>query len=216
MIYLSLCFLTFYSLNSWGQSEDDFRVFLPLQDKSKKSKEKVDPLIAIDSPFYLIDLDDDGRKEKLQVSYLNGEQHFKIFDSENKLLISFPLEQRGEDAHLKRARLKSLGQGKRVLLLSFFAGKAHYVDYLSQVDTYLLTFDKNSLASLVWQKGPSIWEELRKGKEYHRRYYAPYFKDFNGDGLKEIYFSYGERPAVVLVWVSKQKKWMSVASSVSQ
>lgn len=139
------------------------------------------------SPFYAIDLNEDGLDEHVIVEKKDGEDWIHIYGVTKLRIKSFQLEPAGVDSKLYRISLRKISSKTKVLLLHFYEGYNKYLGFYGSVRLYFVTIDFNNLRTLSIFKGPSIWEEgMDFRKRYHRRNLKYSLYDFNGDGIREI------------------------------
>ncbi len=167
----------------------------------------------VHSPFYSLDLNNDGTFEQFVYAKKDSEDWVELF-SENKgirtKIFSYRLETKGYGSDLFKIQLKKLSGTTSIVLLYFYEGLSRYTELNASSRIYALTIDNGDLKTLSAFKGPSLFEEFRSFKgHYHLRDYQIYVQDLNNDNIKELIVKHREVSQVFLYQGSGKWKTFS-------
>ncbi|MBP9674883.1 MAG: hypothetical protein KBD63_07270 [Bacteriovoracaceae bacterium] len=147
----------------------------------------------VESPSYLIDLNEDAVKDTLKVVRKDGEVYFQITEGGKGQVMNEKIPALGAASFLNQARLITLSPKKMAIILSFYEGETRYLDYHGSARYYFVTFTKGSLADLKINKGPEFFTEVedRAMEHYHASSYELSIEDLNKDKIKDIVIKRG-------------------------
>lgn len=192
------------SINVFAQDERYFRRLYSgdlIKDRHAKKKDVFK--VKVQSPIYQLDLNNDGKMEGLVVEKAGGDNWLHIHNHNNWRLKSLPLDAKGWDSRIYRISARYISPKTRVLILHFYEGKNHYLEFDGTARLYFVTIDNGDLKTLKISKGPFFWHEYSNGvRHYHQREYKLALYDFNNDGIKEIYVKFNNN-----TWVYMYTDW---------
>jgi len=151
----------------------------PEMDKTYKMK--------VNSPLYRLDLVGDTQKEGLNYEHKDGEDWFYVIAANGKALAKYQFETKGHDSKVFKISLRKLSERTKLLIIYFYEGFHHYLEFEGSTRVYFLTIDDRDAKKINFYQGPVVWHEFEDGKEhYHQRYYHVDLEDLNHDGIQEI------------------------------
>lgn len=171
-----------------AQDERFFRqIFSGDLAKSGQQSEAKKYSYVIHSPYYLLDLNRDGKEESIVFAKKDSEDWIEVFDTDKKKIYSYQFENKGFESELFKMELKTLSRETTVLLLYYYEGISRYIDFQGTSRIYALTIDNNELKTMNTFKGPAFFDEFKSQKgHYHKRHYQVFLEDFNEDKVKEL------------------------------
>ena len=187
MVILGGIFL--YFLTGIVQAEDE-RSFVGVSSVLSSPEKKV----KFEYPFpeYLIDLNGDGKKERIYFVNKDGQDGMFVKDFRGKSIYHYVFRALGLDATPFKIRFRSLGPFSKVLVIHYYEGYTDYLKFMGTARLYFLTFEKNDLKTLKMRRGPGVfYEHLEKGKSYRQRTHRVDIVDWDKDGLRDIVVRYG-------------------------
>lgn len=186
MKWLFVLFLA-VSLNTsiLGQDEEFFKnIYAPGKTQSNEHFFKT-------SPSYLIDLDQDGQREKITIKKRDGMDWLSINSFFDREIYSYKFRPTGDKSHIFKIKIRNLSSKTKALLIYYYEGHTNYLNFLGTARLYFITFENRNLKNIRTYKGPIFWHEYRKHNgEYSRRMYSIDFADFNRDGTDDIRVKY--------------------------
>ena len=185
---------TLISGHCLAQDEKFIRDLLTLDfttGKVQKGPDRDNAHWVVDSPLYSIDLNNDGFKDSLQISKVNGEDWFQVLDNNQRIAFQMKLAKQGRQSKLYKVSIKKIAEKTILMVLYFYEGFSLFTEFDSSGRLYFLTMENNNFATLKSYEGPRYWDEKeRKIEHYHQRIYSVNVEDINSDGTKEVIFSY--------------------------
>jgi hypothetical protein len=154
-------------------------------------EEKGNYYLSISSPVYHVDLDDDGREERLIVVKHDGEDWIYIENHKRERIFSYKFTPKGGNSGLYRVNIRRLSKDTKIVLLQYYEGFVKYLESRGTARLYMMTIDKRDLSTIAVTPGPNIWDEHKDFKEhYHQRSSAFSLVDFNNNGIREVAVRY--------------------------
>lgn len=139
------------------------------------------------TPYYHLDLNQDGVLEKIIFIKKDNEDLIEIFDRQKIKLFSYRFENKGYDSELFRVELRTLSKASSVLLMYYYEGVSKYINFQGTARIYALTIDRNDLKTIAVFKGPSFFDEQKTLKgHYHKKNYTVSLEDLDKDFVKEL------------------------------
>jgi hypothetical protein len=185
---LLLILMFVVSLCAWAQDERYFRQLF--SGELSKSNEKIEAKkysYFVHTPYYALDLNQDGVPEQIVFVKKDNEDWIEILNQDKVKIFSYRFENKGYDSDLFRIELKTLGPHTSILLLYYYEGVSKYIDFQGTSRIYAITIDDRDLKTLAAFKGPSFFDEQKTFKgHYHKRNYDVYLEDLNNDSVKEL------------------------------
>lgn len=155
------------------------------------------PKWVFSTPSYEFDLNGDGRNESLTVQVVDGLSVVEIYSHDKLLLFTGTLTGLGMDAKVYRLRLIDVSPGVRSLLIHFFEGKTQSQRFEATARLYFVTFAKENMTKMTFQKGPQYWHEYEAPRDqYWRRQYGINVMDLDKDGSKEVFVNFNSSQSV--------------------
>lgn len=197
---------------SWSALAQDERYFRQLfSGELLKSNEVVQEKkysYFVHTPYYALDLNQDGVSEHVAFTKKDNEDWIEIFDSEKKKIFSYRFENKGFDSELFRIELKTLSAKTAILLLHYYEGVSKYINFQGTSRVYAVTIDNKDLKTMTAFKGPSVFDEQRTFKgHYHKRNYDVYLEDLDHNLVKELIIKYRNTSNVFIY--KGDGKWMT-------
>ena len=180
-----------------GQDERFFRQFISGElVKNQKALDNEEFLSAeykwkTNTPFYRVDMNDDGNYENFLYEKRDGEDWFHVYNSLKKRIASFKFETQGANSSLFKILIKQLSEKTKLYVLFFYEGYTEFFEFQGTVRLYFLTVEDRDLNRMYWYKGPAVFEELKTfRKHYSLRSFKIKVMDYDGDGLAEVAIRY--------------------------
>jgi hypothetical protein len=175
-------------LEGVAQDERYYRnLFLKTIKSNSKINKKMPYEFKVHSPYYRIDINNDGEKEGLVYQASSGARKLYIYSGNNDLVRTFELDVSGANPELLKIQLRSLSAKTTLLILHFFEGFSHYTEYAGTVRLYFITVENKNLRTLSMFKGPVVWREFKdRWNNYHKRNYNVLVLDLNSDNYNEV------------------------------
>ena len=143
----------------------------------------------VKSPLYRFDLTGNGLKESFQIEKKDGEDWFKLYNYQKKLVYEIKFARTGLNSHLYKiikSRL-SFSPPITLLIIHHYQGLAAYTNFYANTRLYFLTIEDQLLNQTFLFKGPLIWEEEESFPgRYRQRLYKISIEDLDKDGIKEV------------------------------
>lgn len=193
-----------------GQDERFFRQILSGDLKDPKVRDQVERppknyWYTANTPYYELDINRDGLKERLAFVKRDNEDWLEVFDLNKKKVFSYQFENMGIYSGLYRIEQRQLSKDVEVIFLYYYVGFTKYFNTDSSAQLYLMTIDNNDLKTMHIIKGPSYFEERKTFRQhYHIRKYSVELIDHNDDNRKEVIFKHGGM-SEVLIYYGKGK-----------
>ena len=169
---------------------EDERSFVGADGVLSSPREKV--IFEHSSPEYLLDLNGDGRKERIHFVNRDGRDWMFVKNYRGKSFYRYPFRALGLDATPFKIRFRSLSPSSKVLLIHYYEGHADYLKFMGTARLYFLTFENNDLKTLSMYRGPGVfYEHVEKKKFYRQRTHKVEIVDWDRDGLRDIKVGYG-------------------------
>lgn len=154
------------------------------------SEEKEGPTrhkIKASTPEYLVDINRDNHKEKIQVLKKDGLDFIQIKDRFGRIRFESQLVAKGIDSRLYKIRLKTISESTDSLILYFYEGHSGTVVFQATARLYFITVENRDLDKIYIFRGPPFFYEKEKPvDQYSRRHYSVSVLDYNKDGRNEI------------------------------
>lgn len=175
---------------SWAQDERYFRKIFS-GDLFEKKAESLNYKVEVSTDAYLIDLNRDGKNERIKVWKKDGLDFIDIKDRFGQDLLSKKLKTMGGKSSLYKIQLKTISSETDVLILHFDEGYNQSTIFQSSARVYFIAIQNRDLKKMYFYEGPHIFYEKEKVKQqYARRYYNVNVYDYNNDGRNEISITY--------------------------
>lgn len=170
------------------------------KDVSKSEENKYSYFIH--TPYYSMDLNQDGVTEQIVFVKKDSEDWIEVFEEKSGIkvrIFGYRFETKGFDSELFRIELKKLSATTSILVLYYYEGLSRYTEIQGTSRIYAITIDNRDLKTMTAFKGPSFFEEHKSLKgHYHLRNYQVYLQDLNKDDIKELVVKYRETSQVFL------------------
>jgi len=139
------------------------------------------------SPFYRMDIDNDGRDEGFALEKSDGRNFIHVIDKSKEVTGSFEIDTMGDSSKVYKVAVSNLDKKTKIAIVYFYEGKNDYISFFGSVRLYFITFDNLDISKPKFFKGPVIWEEAKDGmRHYHNKKYKVGLVDYNKDGRKEV------------------------------
>lgn len=186
-----LCFVLVFtvSIRVFAQDERYFRDML--NGSAAETKKLMEYKIEVQSPFYVIDLNQDGVEDSFQFIKRDGLDYIRVNDPFGEMKAEYKLESKGRNSKLIKGHLKSISKDVTVLVLEYYEGEVGHSLYESSARLYFVTIRDKSLDKITMMKGPYFFhEKLDVADKYILRNMSVNLVDYNQDGMSEISVSY--------------------------
>ena len=187
--------LLYLSLSSIGLSQDErfIRKEVIRQSKLKKVfKEKKEAKWSLWSKHYLLDLNQDGYKERIQFNQRDGTDYIVVYEDDLSKVFEAPMKTWIGGGRPYKLRLVNLDKQVMCLIIYYYEGNFDIIRTQTSSRLYFLTIDRKDLNKMYLQRGPQILDETKNlNGHYHVRNYKVKVIDFNDDGHKSIGIFYG-------------------------
>jgi hypothetical protein len=194
-----------------AQDERFFRQIFSGELQASKSTELTDGTkktywYSAHTPFYNLDLNQDGQSEKIVFVKKDNEDWLDIFDSAKNKIFSYKFENMGINSGLYRIEQKRLSPETEILFLYYYVGSTQFTNTDASARLYLLTIDNRDLKTMHVLKGPSYFEERKTSSEhYHQRKYFIELVQLNKSATKEVVIKHAGMSEVFIY--SGNGKW---------
>lgn len=157
-----------------------------------KKDEQLNFKIKVATDSYLIDLNRDGKNERIRTLKKDGLDFIEIKDRFGQLILNKKLKAIGGDSTLYKIQLKTISSEADVLILHFYEGATDSTIFEARARVYFVTIQNRDLKRIYMYEGPHIFyeKEMPHGK-YGLRYYTVDTFDYNNDDRNEISINYG-------------------------
>ncbi len=213
MIYIK--YVIFFISLGFSQDERTFRLMLSKgrhKETPKSAKFKKEAKFKHRSPNYQLDLNNDGVRESLFVSKIDGKDLITIRDHKKKLILEEELFPLGPLSRIFKVQMRKTSKDLNTLLIYYYEGTSKYLEFQGTARLYLLTYSPKTFKFYPLYKGPYIWDEhLDFKKNYHQRKQEISLVDFNRDGTREIAVRFSKITRVY--YFSKEKGWVGSKKS---
>lgn len=186
-------FLLIFMLSSPLKAQDErfFRQIFTGELGKERKTPRTDYKWQVSTPAYKLDLDGDGVVEGITVSKRDGEDWIELSGKLGTPFYTVKIPAKGNESSLFRLNLVTLSPTVKVLLLSFYQGWTHYLQFNGTARLFLLSFEDNKLDAISFSVGPSFWLEREKvNNQYFKRLYSIDVLDLNKDNSKDIIVSF--------------------------
>ena len=158
----------------------------------EKKDEQLNFKIKVATESYLIDLNRDGKNERIRTLKKDGLDFIEIKDRFGQLILNKKLKAIGGDSTLYKIQLKTISSEADVLILHFYEGATDSTIFEARARVYFITIQNRDLKRIYMYEGPHIFyeKEMPNGK-YGLRYYTVDTFDYNNDDRNEISINYG-------------------------
>lgn len=181
--------LLLFSGALWAQDERYYRQILSgeLPAMFQGLQETTQHQFNVRGPAYLVDLNGDGIEETIQPQKRDGVDWIEIKDSSRRTVFESELFAAGAHSHLYKAKLVSLSEKIRALVLFLDEGVTEGKAFDATAKIYVVSWEKNDFTSMRIAPGPHFFVERQAIRDqYYRRDYLVNVVDLNKDGQKEI------------------------------
>lgn len=181
---------SFLISSSWAQDERYYRQIFTGELFDKK-EEALQYKVSVSTNAYLIDLNRDGKNERIRALKKDGLDFIEIKDRFGKNLMTKKLKAMGGESKLYKIQLKTISTETDVLILHFDEGITNSTIFETSARLYFITIQNRNFKRMYFYEGPHIFHEKEKVKnQYSRRYYNVNILDYNDDDRNEISISY--------------------------
>ena len=148
--------------------------------------------VAVETDAYLIDLNRDGKKERIKALKKDGLDFIEIKDRFGQDLMTKQLKAIGGGAKLYKIQLKTISTETDVLILHYYEGNVEATIFEGRARVYFITIQNRDFKRMYFYEGPHIFlEKEMPNDKYALRYYTVNTKDYNNDDRNEISINYG-------------------------
>jgi len=185
-----LLFLIFIISSSWAQDERYYRKIFT-GDLFEKKTEALQYKVSVSTDAYLIDINRDGKKERIRSWKKDGLDFIEIKDRFGRELMTKKLKANGGESKLYKIQLKTISSQTDVLILHYDEGVNDATIFQTSARLYFITIQNRNFKRMYFYEGPHIFYEKEKVKDqYSRRYYNVNTFDYNDDDRNEISITY--------------------------
>lgn len=178
-------------LGSSGLFAQDERYFRELflknyrEEEAGETKKKYSYIVP--SPFYTIDVNQDGKKESFVYSKKESEDWVDIFDHDKKLVFKYRFHSVGAHGRVYKIRFTQIDENVGLAIFYYYEGVTKYHELDSSARLYFLTFKRSDFSNFKMLQGPYLFQEYRGMKgHYHQRIKQVEVMDLNNDKRNEI------------------------------
>ena len=190
--------IMFFVNPAMAQDERFWRKLLTGELSREEVQEPEAAKLVFSSPRYEFDLDGDGQTESLLIQKRDGLNVLEVYSAGKDLLFTGSITGTGIDSKIYRLRVVDISKEIRSIIIYFFEGKTQSRYFEASARLYFLTFKKNKMDKMVFQKGPMYWHEYEAPRDqYWRRPYAVNVIDIDKDGVSEIFVNYNQ---IQFIW----------------
>lgn len=187
---LSIIYLIF-GANAFAQDERYYRKIFT-GELFEKKEEILNFKVSVETDAYLIDLNRDGRKERIKALKKDGLDFIEIKDRFGQNLMTERLKAIGGDSKLYKIQLKTISSKTDVLILHFYEGVLDATIFEGRARVYFITIQNRDFKRMYIYEGPHIFlEKEMPPNKYALRYYTVNTMDYNNDNRNEISINYG-------------------------
>ncbi|MBL6990968.1 MAG: hypothetical protein ISR65_14380 [Bacteriovoracaceae bacterium] len=207
-IFLSLIVLSTLSMPEVTKAQDE-RFIRNIFTLETEQKIKAQTKWYTSSPYYELDLNQDGLDESIVTQKRDGQDYLNIHGNLKKKLYSFHLTPKGKNSKIYKLSLRRVSSSSKVLIVYYYEGYVKYLDFIGTARLYLINIDNNDLRSINISKGPVFWveEEQFEGK-YSRSKFTVDLFDYNNDGINEVTVKYNSISRVYMY--SRPGHWVKI------
>lgn len=158
----------------------------------EKKEEQLNFKITVATDAYLIDLNRDGKKERLRTLKKDGLDFIEIKDRFGQEILTKQLKAIGGGSSLYKIQLKTISTETDVLILHFYEGATDATVFEGRARVYFITIQNRDFSRIYFYEGPHIfYEKQMPHNKYGLRYYTVNTMDYNNDDRNEISINYG-------------------------
>ncbi len=191
--FLLISLLLLISWRSFSQDERSLMRLFRNKDANYNDKAFADFTLkqkeswVVDGLKFDIDLDGDGKREKLFFKKVDGEDFFVVASEDDSIIEERRLDKLGEGSFLYKVQLKTISSALNTIVLHYYEGFSKYTEFWGTSRIYLLTYKRDDFKVRYFFKGPSVFiEHESHGKDYYKELYKIDFEDVNHDNIKEL------------------------------
>lgn len=178
-------------LGSSGLFAQDERYFRELFLKNYREEEegtvKKNYTYTVPTPFYTIDVNQDGKPESFVYSKKDSEDWVDIFDHEKKPVFKYRFTTVGAHSRLYKMRFSNIDENIGVVIFYFYEGVVKYHELDSSARLYFMTYKRSDFSNFKMIQGPYLFSEFKGMKgHYHQRIKQVEVMDLNNDKRNEI------------------------------
>lgn len=188
-------FLFFFMMSglSFAQDERYYRQILAGEIPRTNSSAGERPVsqFNVQGASYKFDLDGDKVEESIQPQKRDGVDWLEIRNSSERKLFEAKLLAMGADSSIYKIKVVNISDKVKAAILFLDEGQTAGKRFESTARIYVLTYEKNDLATLKLTEGPHFFHEKQAQREqYWRRDFMVNVYDIDGDGTREIAIQY--------------------------
>lgn len=188
-------FLFFFMISglSFAQDERYYRQILAgeILKANPNAGEKAISQFDVQGPAYKFDLDGDKIEETIQPQKRDGVDWLEIRNSSERKLFEAKLLAMGAESSIYKIKVVNISDKVKAAILFLDEGQTAGKRFESTARIYVLTYEKNDLATLKMTEGPHFFHEKQAQREqYWRRDFMVNVYDIDGDGTREIAIQY--------------------------
>ena len=143
------------------------------------------------SPFYELDINEDGRNEYIVLEKKDNTDQILIYNNNKKKIFSASFSPKGNASGVYKIHRRRVSRSLHVLLIHYYEGYTRHHVFQGTSRLYVITVDGKDYSKLSLSRGPLLFEEKHEfRRHYHKRPYTTKIEDFDGDGIGEISVSY--------------------------
>tara|TARA_B100001971_G_scaffold215195_1_gene260239 strand:+ start:63226 stop:63870 length:645 start_codon:yes stop_codon:yes gene_type:complete len=158
----------------------------------EKKEEILNYKVSVETDAYLIDLNRDGKKERIKALKKDGLDFIEIRDRFGQNLMTEKLKAVGGESKLYKIQLKTISSETDVLILHYYEGQIDSTIFEGRARVYFLTIQNRDFKRMYFYEGPHIFlEKEMVNNKYALRYYTVDTLDYNNDERNEISINYG-------------------------
>lgn len=188
------CFILFLCILSTAVSAQDERFFRDIFSGELYKENKKSPYkIGVESPQYILDLNQDGIEESFQTIKKDGLDFFRVNDPWGKKVFEGKLLAKGKNSSIFKVNFFNITHKDYVLVLHYYEGDNESSTFEGSARLYFITIQDKNLNKISMTKGPYFWSERERaaGKYWNKRFSVNTI-DYNKDGIKEISVSFNK------------------------
>lgn len=179
------------STSAFSQDEKVYRDLFSKNKRDVSIKKAKEYKWTVKTPFYYLDLTENGLDESIGVEKKDGEDWIHFLDILKRPIKSFKFHATGSGSAIYRVQLRRISKNVKVIIVYYFEGINKTSEFFSSSRIYMITIDNNDLRTLSMFKGPYFLNEQEELPEhYHRRKFEVGLYDYNADGIREVFTKY--------------------------
>lgn len=186
-------FFLVLSGHCFGQDERYYRQILTneIPKLNQNTSEVPVAQFNVSGPVYKLDLDGDKFEESIEPQKRDGVDWLEIRNSSENKIFEAKLLAMGVESSIYKIRIVNISKIVKAAILFLDEGHTSGKKFESTGRIFILSFEKNNLATMTLTQGPHFFHEKQSQRDqYWRRDYMVNVYDIDGDGIREIAVQY--------------------------